>query len=362
MVGFRKSRWIKGLSILLLFIALNLFYPYQGIAQIKYPIPLDPYISDYANVLTPADSEIIKQIFLRLQTEKNIEARVLTIDSIQSYRTGDPSIESFATNLFNSWKIGNSRTNRGVLLLVAISDRKMRIELGRGFGNAYDQAMQDVITTAIVPSFKNRNYSEGVRKGAEAIFQRFSGNINSSAGFSPRVPVLTPIFLGIGAIVIFFVVIIGGIIYAINRPLKCSKCSSPMKKLQKPEKDLYLTAGQKAEKRLGSVDYDVNRCSKCSHIHIKKHTKYSRFQSCPECGFATVDKKETTQSPATYSSTGVAEVTRSCRHCSYYNQDFTILPILIMSSSDSYSSNDSNSSGSSDSGGSSTGGGSSGDW
>lgn len=71
-----------------------------------------------------------------------IEAVVVTINSIGDYQTGDATIEAFATNLFNTWGIGHKKENNGVLILVAVKDRKARIELGKGYGREYDSAMK----------------------------------------------------------------------------------------------------------------------------------------------------------------------------------------------------------------------------
>src|SRR5207248_6758350 len=69
------------------------------------------------------------------------------------------------THLFNHWGIGDSATNKGVMLLVAKNDRKVRLEVGSGYDSSYNQRAQGVIDEFILPSFKKDDYPTGIEKG-----------------------------------------------------------------------------------------------------------------------------------------------------------------------------------------------------
>jgi uncharacterized protein len=138
-------------------------------AQAGYPRPVDKYVNDYAEVLESKDEQTLRARLYDLDTYRGIEVTILTIDSIRDYDTGDETIESFATNLFNVWGIGDKERNEGVLILVAKSDQKIRIELGRGYGSGVNQAMQRVIDEKMVPHFRQADYSRGVIAGTEAV-------------------------------------------------------------------------------------------------------------------------------------------------------------------------------------------------
>ncbi len=139
--------------------------PAQG--QGGYPSPTDDYINDFAGVLNQPDSEAIREMFDRLEYQTGIEAVVVTVNSIRDYNTGDVTIEDFATNLFNTWGIGHKKQNNGILILVAIKDRKCRIELGAGYGRKYDSVMKRVIDEKMIPYFKANDYSRGIYEGAQ---------------------------------------------------------------------------------------------------------------------------------------------------------------------------------------------------
>jgi uncharacterized protein len=68
--------------------------------------------------------------------------------------------------VFNAWGIGDAERNDGVLILVAKSDRRVRIALGKGYSSRDDQAMQRVIDEEIVPYFQQGDDSQGVVRRA----------------------------------------------------------------------------------------------------------------------------------------------------------------------------------------------------
>jgi uncharacterized protein len=104
-----------------------------------------------------------------MRSESRIHATVVTINSIRDYPVGASTIEAFATGLFNEWGVGSKEDNDGVLLLVAIKDRKVRIEVGSGFGHTRDIAMKEIIDTKILPEFRARRISAGIKAGVDAV-------------------------------------------------------------------------------------------------------------------------------------------------------------------------------------------------
>lgn len=163
---------LSKIKIALLAIILGCLSPVanaQAQGQSAYPAPTNDYLNDYAGVMTPGDAEAIRTLFADLEKKTGIEAVVVTINSIGDYQTGDATIEAFATKLFNTWGIGHKKENNGVLILVAVKDRKARIELGKGYGRKYDSAMKQIIDNKMIPYFKTNDYSRGIYEGARAI-------------------------------------------------------------------------------------------------------------------------------------------------------------------------------------------------
>lgn len=343
-----------------------------------YPQRLAPIINDYAGLLTPDDAAKIRSLFEQLQAGQGIEAVVVTVESISAYDQPNQTIEGFATGLFNTWGIGDANRNNGVLIVLSVSDRAVRIELGSGYSRAYDAKMQTIIDEYMVPQFRQGNYSRGLYQGSQALADDLTApppaprpDISQPTS-APQVTVTEKnhplmdwlaVFLGsVGA----GIVGLGLTIYSRFRKRKCPNCRVQMTRLQGDAALSYLDSGQAVEKQIGSVFYDICQCPQCGQHTIKRITvPFAPFESCPSCHYRTLKTNQHTTVKPTYHSTGQALLTRQCQHCSYNDRRTITLSRLEKSSIASYGSGSSSggsSSGGSSSGGSSSGGGASGNW
>lgn len=138
-------------------------------AYAAYPNFTDTRLNDFANIVRPEHAVAIRTELTQLRDNTGMETVVVTINSISDYGTGDATIESFATNLFNSWGVGNAERNDGAMLLVAVRDRKVRIEVGSGFGADLNAPTQRIINNVLLPKFKSGDYSTGILEGTRAL-------------------------------------------------------------------------------------------------------------------------------------------------------------------------------------------------
>ncbi|MBI1948803.1 MAG: TPM domain-containing protein [Deltaproteobacteria bacterium] len=142
-------------------------------------------------------------------------------------------------------------------------------------------------------------------------------------------------------------------------PRKCARCHVRMERLGEEVDDRHLSSGEKAEERLGSVDYDIWCCPECGDMKkLRWGALITRFSSCPSCNFRTRSSTSRTINAATQYSSGLAEITERCGHCDYARTYTRTIPRLPKPSTSSSSSRSS----SSGSRGSSSGRGSSGSW
>ena len=119
-----------------------------------------------------------------LEDKSGIQLVVATVKSLQG-----SDIETFANQLFRFWKLGEAKNNNGVLLLVAPAEHKVRIEVGYGLEGTLTDALSSVIiSSAIIPRFKNKDYSGGIERGVDGIISVLSGD---SAEWQPKVNVRT---------------------------------------------------------------------------------------------------------------------------------------------------------------------------
>lgn len=154
-----------------------------------------------------------------------------------------------------------------------------------------------------------------------------------------------------------------------DHPRPCKKCGAMTQKMSEKTEDEFLNAGQIAEEKLGSNDYDVWKCNTCGSTEILNYpSKSTYYTRCPKCSFLTYHYGSSrTIQEATYTAAGRGETTRTCKHCGYNHIDtFTIAMLVaaaVSSSSDSsYSDSSSSDSGGDWGGGDSGGGGSDSSW
>jgi uncharacterized protein len=130
----------------------------------EFPL-LTGRVVDQAGVIPVATRDAIETKLRDLEDKSGIQLVVATVKSLQG---GD--IETFANELFRTWKLGEAKKNNGVLLLVAPAERKVRIEVGYGLeGTVTDALAQVIIASAMVPSFKANDYPGGIERGVDGI-------------------------------------------------------------------------------------------------------------------------------------------------------------------------------------------------
>ncbi len=110
-------------------------------------------ISDWAELLTPEQEAELNSRITALKAANGAELAVVTLKSLQG-----GEIDDFASKLFAQWGIGQKGKDNGVLLITAVDDRKMRIEVGYGMEGVLPDAKTGRIQDEyIVPRFKEGN-------------------------------------------------------------------------------------------------------------------------------------------------------------------------------------------------------------
>jgi uncharacterized protein len=149
--------------------------------------------------------------------------------------------------------------------------------------------------------------------------------------------------------------------YLRRRPRRCLHCNSMRELLNEQADDVHLTAGQKKEEQLASVDYDVWWCAACRDALVLSYQAwFSGYSKCAKCAQVTAASQSQTLVSATYDHGGTVQVTETCKFCNHVRSYQRHTARLTRSSTSSSSS--SRSSSSSFGGGSSSGRGSSGSW
>lgn len=158
------------LFIVLLFLPISVFAYY-------YPGQPAGFVNDYANILRPDQRDNLELKLRNFEAETSNELSVVTLPNLQ----GD-TIENFAEKLFKDWGIGKEEKDNGILLLIALEERKMRIEVGYGLEGALTDAQSFIIIDSILkPAFKLSDYYDGINRATNAIIDATKGEYQPQA-------------------------------------------------------------------------------------------------------------------------------------------------------------------------------------
>ena len=147
----------------LLAVAL-LFPPAYATAQVAVP-PLTARVTDLTGTLTADQAAALEAKLAAFEARKGSQVAVLMVPTTQP-----ETIEQYSIRVVDEWKLGRKRVDDGVLLLIAKSDRKLRIEVGRGLEGAIPDAIaKRIIDEEITPRFKQGDFYGGVNAGVDRI-------------------------------------------------------------------------------------------------------------------------------------------------------------------------------------------------
>jgi uncharacterized protein len=144
-------------------------------ADINVPKPTAlKYINDYVNILDQNTKEYLVSVGKELEDKTGAQATIVIIDSLQGN-----SIESYAYELFRNWQIGQKGKNNGLLILLAITDRRWKVEVGKGLEGAItDIGSARVMEELAVPYFRSGSYGEGL----SAVYSSYADSIATEYG------------------------------------------------------------------------------------------------------------------------------------------------------------------------------------
>lgn len=133
-------------------------------AQESIPVP-GGFVNDYAGILSNQEKGRLESLFFELEKKTTAQAAVVILKT-----TGSFDIETYAVKLFEQWGLGQKGKDNGILLLFALEDRQMRIEVGYGLEGAVPDALaKKIIADIILPLFKEGKYAQGIMNGGLAI-------------------------------------------------------------------------------------------------------------------------------------------------------------------------------------------------
>lgn len=125
------------------------------------------YVNDFAHVIDPGAAAQIEAYCGNLERATGAQFAVVTVDSLE-----DEPVEDVAVRLFKQWGIGKKGTDEGLLILLAIKDRKNRVEVGYGLEPIITDADAGSVLRGIRPILRQGNYGGALLAAAQQLGQR----------------------------------------------------------------------------------------------------------------------------------------------------------------------------------------------
>ncbi len=379
---------MKHLSILLaLFLSLG-YLKAQTYSIETVPNPKDfnhGYVSNPDGILSAETvNELNQQLYL-LEKKSEVQTAIVAIQSI-----GNADYTEFAYQLASYWGIGKADKSTGLLLLLVLDERAVRIEVGNGLeGLLPDAVCERILQDNMFPAFKAGDYNSGFLAATQYITQRLTQESALEELLLKReyAPQRTGLNLLLAYLILAFLVLLVMDIVAYHlfngrknspnniqyqrvipyiricqitmcmfplpmflwykyikrqhqklrqRPIKCPECGAKMQLLTEQEEDRLLNASQQTEEKIHSIDYDVWECKSClNHIILPYESMNTKYQTCPYCHTHSYGLySDVVRVQATQFHPGKREKTYLCKHCGKTDvSTYTIpqLPIVVSS-------------------------------
>lgn len=139
-------------------------------------------VNDFTTTLTPDQQQALENKLVALDDSTSTQIAVVIIPSLSGRDIADFNIE-----LGRAWGVGGKENNNGVILLIAIADRKVNISTGYGLEGALpDITAKHIIDDIIRPNFKGEDYYRGIEEGTDAIIQAVKGEYTAPKSYGKK--------------------------------------------------------------------------------------------------------------------------------------------------------------------------------
>lgn len=158
-----------------MFKKLILFCCFVLFAMLAFSQELPPksntLVTDFTNTLSSSDKDQLERKLVAFNDSSSTQIAVVIMKS-----TGDYDINDYGQKLGRAWGIGQKGKNNGILVLVAMGDRKVSIQTGYGAEGALpDIITHQIIQNDITPRFKDGDYYDGLNAGTDDIIKYTKG-------------------------------------------------------------------------------------------------------------------------------------------------------------------------------------------
>ncbi|MEJ2111565.1 MAG: TPM domain-containing protein [Acidobacteriota bacterium] len=187
-------------------IFLILVVPCLASAQDRLPKPTG-WVNDFANVIPASQEQQIAAVSAELNSKTGAELAVVTVSDLNNM-----PVESYANTLFKEWGIGKKGEDNGVLVLLAVSDRKIWVEVGYGLEPILpDGKVGGILDQYAMPFLSENDFGNGLFACSAAIAQTIAQDagvtLTGQAPVSQRSPRQNRSVIGTIIPIIIFIIL-----------------------------------------------------------------------------------------------------------------------------------------------------------
>ena len=185
-------------------IAYTLCFSFVAGAQIAVP-PLVGLVTDQTATFSAEQKATLEQTLLAFEARKGSQLAVLFVPT-----SAPETIEQYALRVAEQWKLGRKKVDDGAVLVVAKTDRALRLEVGYGLEGALNDAVSKrIISEIITPRFKQGDFYGGITAGVDQIIRVIDGEplpepsrkpVGGTAGLQQYIPIIFIIALVLGGV------------------------------------------------------------------------------------------------------------------------------------------------------------------
>ena len=195
-----------------------------GAAATSFPPPTG-YVNDFAQVLDPSTRAALEQRLAAYDRTTGNQIAIAIFNNL-----GGQPIEDFTVRLEEAWKVGKRGKDNGVLLVVALQERQVRIEVGYGLeGKITDADAGAIIRDIIAPAFRAGQYGQGLDAAVTQIM-----HLIGTAGPAPAERAASPvpgIIANLGPFAFILAIIGFSLLAARGRTRRCPRCGAVLRRV-----------------------------------------------------------------------------------------------------------------------------------
>lgn len=173
MMRYRNSIFRKLLPLLMLLLFSTALLPAQSLPDYR------GYVNDFADVIDSESGRRIEAAAQKVKETTGAEIAVVTVESVEPYA----DIEEFSIELAEKWKVGEADQDNGIIFVMAMEEREVRIEVGYGLEGAIpDGRAGEILDEQVLPYLQQGEFGTGFLAGTIEVAREIADEYNVELG------------------------------------------------------------------------------------------------------------------------------------------------------------------------------------